>query len=150
MNAAANCLTTWAQVDTTLWHLAFTGKAKSNRCKYCFSLTHPSDDYDWAPTTSTPMPWTPQRQHSGQKICYIWNDTPGACPVTRYQFEHICVCCAYNPWVQDKFIRGYTVHTAHRTAHRIALSNTDHTSVATAFVARMILLTHSYIGSYLA
>ena len=56
INAAANSLATWVQVDTTLWHLEFTEKAKSNRCKYCFSLTHPSDDCDWAPATLTPIP----------------------------------------------------------------------------------------------
>ena len=113
LNAAANSLTTWAQVDTTLWHLGFTGKAKTDRCKYCFSLTHPSDNCDWAPTTSTPIPRTPQRQ---RKICYIWNDIPGACPVPRCQFEHICIHCANNPWVQDKFHKG--IYCQHRPSDR--------------------------------
>ena len=31
LNAAANSLATWAHIDTTLWHLVFTGKAKSDR-----------------------------------------------------------------------------------------------------------------------
>ena len=43
------------------------------------------------------------------------------------------------------FIRGYAVDTT----HRIAPSNADNTCVATALVARMIIVTHSYIGSYL-
>lgn len=32
---------------------------KSDRCKYCFGLTHPSDDCDWAPITLTPSATDP-------------------------------------------------------------------------------------------
>ena len=48
--AAANPSTTWAKIDPTLWNMAFTGQAKAVRCKFCFSLTHVSDECDWAPT----------------------------------------------------------------------------------------------------
>ena len=42
------------KIDPTLWNMAFTGQAKSRRCKFCFSLTHPSEDYDWAPSPPQP------------------------------------------------------------------------------------------------
>ena len=28
----------WSNIDTTLWLLAFSGQARANRCKFCFSL----------------------------------------------------------------------------------------------------------------
>ena len=50
--AAASPDTVWTKIDPTLWSMVFTGQAKSHRCKFCFSLTHPSEDCDWAPTPS--------------------------------------------------------------------------------------------------
>ena len=47
---------------------------------------------------------------------------------------------------RTNFISGYTVNTV----HRIAPSNAEDSSVSSAFTARLILLTHSYISSYLA
>ena len=38
--ASASPSTPWAKIDPTLWNMAFTGQAKAQRCKYCFSLTH--------------------------------------------------------------------------------------------------------------
>ena len=51
--AAASPDTTWAKIDPTLWNMAFTGQAKARRCKFCFSLTHPSEDCNWAPIPCT-------------------------------------------------------------------------------------------------
>ena len=51
--AAASPDTPWARIDPTLWNMAFTSKAKAQRCKYCFSLTHPSEECDWAPASPT-------------------------------------------------------------------------------------------------
>ena len=42
------------------------------------------------------------KDHAWPKICYIWNGTPGICPVPKCQYEHSCVHCAHNPSVQDK------------------------------------------------
>ena len=38
----------WSITDSTLWSLAFTGQAKVNRCKHCFSLFHQSIDCEFA------------------------------------------------------------------------------------------------------
>ena len=41
--AAASPDMVWAKIDPTLWNMAITGQAKSSRCKFCSSLTHPWD-----------------------------------------------------------------------------------------------------------
>ena len=146
LNAAANSLTTWTQVDTTLWHLAFTGKAKTDRCKYCFSLTHPSDDCDWAPTTSMPIPQTPRDSAVAKKsVTYgmILQAHPRYLDANSNTFAFtVHTTHGY----RTNFISGYTVHIA----HQIAPSNADDTSMASVPAARLILLTHSYISSSLA
>ena len=38
--AATKLHVTWAQIDTTLWNIAFSGKARLVRCKFCFSIMH--------------------------------------------------------------------------------------------------------------
>ena len=77
--AAANRNTTWATVNTTLWNLAFTGKAKSSRCRYCFSITHSSANCDWALDLLNKSPTVQRRPRPF--ICYKWNNVPGHCPV---------------------------------------------------------------------
>ena len=143
LNAAANSLKTWAQVDTTLWHLAFTGKAKTDRCKYCFSLTHPSDDCDCAPTTSTPISRTPR--DSAKSVTYGMILQAHARYLDANSNTFVFTVHTTHGY-RTNFIRGYTVNTA----HRIAPSNAEDSSVSSAFAARLILLTHSYISSYLA
>ena len=55
--AASDQKTVWSQSDSMLWDLAFSGKAKANRCCYCFSLTHSSPQCEWAPDSQpTPSP----------------------------------------------------------------------------------------------
>ena len=95
---AATPDTVWAKIDPTLWNKAFTGQAKSKRCKYCFSLSHESTDCDWAPTkasASTPPP-SPSPSQPVQTILAssLWNHTSMLCmepqprvdmPVSRMQ-----------------------------------------------------------------
>ena len=47
--ASTNPHIAWSANDTTLWNLAFAGKAKTTRCSHCFSLTHKSNQCEWAP-----------------------------------------------------------------------------------------------------
>lgn len=47
--AAAMPDAVWARIEPTLWNIAFAGKARAACCKDCFSLTHPTEDYEWAP-----------------------------------------------------------------------------------------------------
>ena len=47
--AAANPGLVWANIDTTLWNLAFAGQGSTSRCCHCFCLSHTTDQYDQAP-----------------------------------------------------------------------------------------------------
>ena len=46
---AANQHTSWSTIDTTFWNLAFAGKIRAAHCNYCLSLSHASNQYEWAP-----------------------------------------------------------------------------------------------------
>ena len=107
-NAAASTSTVWAKIDATLWNKAFTGQARAQRCQYCFSLTHKSEECDWADNTSTPRvpkatPVTsaPTLSRPGPsqprqtRVCYAWNHSPEPnCPYPSCAYQHICLYCA--------------------------------------------------------
>ena len=84
---------TWAQIDTTLWNLAFSGKARSVHCKFCFSITHTSTECEWAPDQGSDSSGT-QSQHQAS-----------AQPVTPYpaSSRQRRICMLYNhestPWL---------------------------------------------------
>ena len=46
---ATKSYVTCAQIDTTLWNLAFSAKTRLVHCKLCFSITHTSAECKWAP-----------------------------------------------------------------------------------------------------
>ena len=82
MTAAGNPSVNWATIDTTLWHLAFSGKGKCSRCKHFFSLLHSSNDCEWGPEPSTfstwinpPIVFQPPSQQQRRQICRNWNNT---------------------------------------------------------------------------
>ena len=88
------------------WH--FTGQAKSRRCKFCFSLAHPSEDCDWALSPSpAQQPASsgirgPQRQRNLQ-ICYSWNHSPNPiCANPNCKYQHICIYCAKDPQATNR------------------------------------------------
>ena len=110
--AAASPGITWARIDPTLWNMAFTGQAKAVRCKFCFSLTHVSEECDWAPTARVattlvtvappPTPTLQQWKNAGQ-ICYSWNQSSDPhCPYPSCKYQHICLFCAKDPQAQHK------------------------------------------------
>ena len=83
-NAPASPGTVWARIDPTLWNVAFTGQAKSRRCKYCFSLSHQSVECDWVPANPSTQPtnappstntrFNPRSR--ADQVCYSWNHSP--------------------------------------------------------------------------
>ena len=106
----------WAQIDAALWNLAFSGKARAVRCKFCFSLSHISAQCNLAPDHWLPPSGThPQQQLSTlpnasytrqprrRRICMLYNNepTPG-CSFPDCRFEHVCCLCADNPHTIDK------------------------------------------------
>ena len=59
--AHPNC--EWSKIDSTIWNLAFTGQAKANCCRHCFSLFHLSKDCAFASSTT-----------SSHSLCHIVDD----------------------------------------------------------------------------
>ena len=112
-NAAATPGTIWAKIDPTLWNKAFTGQARAQRCQYCFSLTHKSEECDWADTASssqaskpiTPRPASakPMLSTRPARICYAWNhSTDAVCPFPDCAYQHICLYYARDSQVIHK------------------------------------------------
>ena len=90
--AASNPQTSWSLMDSTLWSLAFTGRARTSRCCYCFSLTHRSSDCELSPDPPT------NPNQSSRKICFRWNESPSPqCTFPNCKFDHVCYICARDP-----------------------------------------------------
>ena len=111
-NAAAMPGTVWAKMDPTLWNKACTGQAHAQRCQYHSSLTHKSNDCDWADTTASSQvakptgstaPTKPIVTTRAIRICYAWNHSPDtACPYPNCAYQHICLYCARDNQVIHK------------------------------------------------
>ena len=118
-DAAASSNTVWAKIDPTLWNKAFTGQARAQRCQYCFSLTHKSEDCDWADAPSTSrapklmpssMPTKPTPTPCTAKICYAWNHSPeAACP-------SVIALTSISAYIVRTTTRSFTKTTRHYTA----------------------------------
>ena len=67
--APANPALVWANINTTLWNLAFAGQASASHCCHCFCLAHTTDQCDWAPD---PQPLMSPHMTSYQ---YLWHPT---------------------------------------------------------------------------
>ena len=133
--AAANPGITWARIDPTLWNMAFTGQAKAVRCKFCFSLTHTSEECDWAPTTrvattlvtvAPPQPPNPpQRWKNPAQICFSWNHSNDPhCAFPGCKYQHICLYCAKDPQVQYKNHKA--IHCSNRRRPQQAQHKPQH------------------------
>ena len=96
----------WAQIDTTLWNLAFSGKARAVQCKFCFSLSHISTECSWAPDQGSPPSGTRNLQHNLPLPTFdhmLYNNEPTqGCSFPDCKFEHVCCLCADDPYAIDK------------------------------------------------
>lgn len=80
----------WATVDPTLWNMAFTGHARVQRCKYCFSLSHQASDSEWAPSPRSPNS-TNNRSRSNT-VCKSWNfSAQASCEFNNCSYQHVCL-----------------------------------------------------------
>ena len=82
--------------------LAFSGQARANRCKFCFSLSHTSKDCELASVTcdNQPSPSSQylyrrqgysHQQHYCRLICYQWNEQRSqTCSYPNCRFDHVC------------------------------------------------------------
>ena len=111
--AAATHMEKWANIDPTLWSLAFAGRGNTNRCQLCFSTSHSLNNCELAtdsqllmnpPAHSTrpsanfcnPLP-------NGRRICYEWNETSAPnCSRLNCVYEHSCYLCYQDPTVSNK------------------------------------------------
>ena len=111
--ATAVPATTWAKIEPTLWNMAFAGKARSIRCKYCFGLSHSEQQCELAPAQKqstdaqaksvSVTSSTQSTQNRQRPICNEWNYNPAQrCPIPRCRYRHICIPCSRNPKVMEK------------------------------------------------
>ena len=129
-NAAVSPGTVWARIDPTLWNMAFTGQAKSRRCKYCFSLSHQSVECDWAPAnpstqpTNAPPPtntrFNPRAR--ADQVCYSWNHSPEPnCAFPGCKYQHVCLYCAKDLQATNKEHKAmYCNHRRNPQARQLA------------------------------
>ena len=99
LRVAANPTLTWANIDTTLWSLAFAGQASASHYRHCFCLSHTTDQYDWAPdpqpfkslyTTTYQYPQEQKQLQCSPPICKAWNNDPHPlCPIPHCSYKHI-------------------------------------------------------------
>ena len=81
---ATNPNLVWANIDSTLWNLAFAGKASASRCRHCFSLSHSSVQCDWTPNPPPLMDLTTPFPRSQRQIpiCRAGSTNPRpSCPL---------------------------------------------------------------------
>ena len=94
---AANPALAWANIDTTLWNLTFSGQPGASHYHHCFSLCLNTSQCNWAPVL---RPHTishsllHQSPHKQSPICRAWNSDPHPfCPIPVCSYRHICWNC---------------------------------------------------------
>lgn len=90
--AAAMQLTKWAEVNTSLWTLAFSQAKPAPHCSHCMSVDHRAND---CPKSKKLDKSTPsQGNTSGERvlpICRDWNFA--TCRSSTCRFRHVCLDC---------------------------------------------------------
>lgn len=99
----------WSKTDSTLFSLAFTGKAKkSASCELCFSSNHPThlcQESQAAVTLTLGGPVLPtsalqasQQQQKQRPICGLYNTKKGCYYGVKCKYSHVCQSCkGYHP-----------------------------------------------------
>ncbi len=95
MQAAAQRRTRLAELDTTLWTVAFARAEPAQRCRWCLSVDHPSKECeeksDEEEAESSPRKRYKASQETKKPICKNWNK--GVCRSSWCSFRHICIEC---------------------------------------------------------
>ena len=110
LRAAATHPDKWANVDITLWMLAFAGRGARNRCKFCFSTSHDASNCELTndPQPSNPPPRSsrppaPQDHVTRRRLCFKWNESPSPrCSRSNCVYDHICYICYRDPLIINK------------------------------------------------
>jgi len=98
LQAAAQKRPGLADIDTTLWTLAFASAEPRERCQHCLQVDHPSSECEEKPEPKEDEP-PPKKAKLDSKtdgtqtnpICKKWNR--GDCFSTRCDFRHQCLEC---------------------------------------------------------
>lgn len=93
---AARCKSLcWSRIDSTLYHEAFTGRARPlARCAYCLSTNHTSHQCEFAPRITTKQSG-PEGKGLGN-LCGLFNKVEGnRCTYKMCKFLHVCRLCTY-------------------------------------------------------
>lgn len=111
--AAAHPGERWAEVQTSLWTLAFANTEHNEHCSICFSIDHVSKDcgeYETPAEEVKPKARSPQMSASSRPICVAWNKY--RCQSATCTFQHICLecrqchklkdCRRYNPYKNER------------------------------------------------
>ena len=138
LQVAATPSIKWAVADSTLWNIAFSGRAGVSRCGYCFSLSHQSSDCESLPDTykeeipyKYQLPRTTQygertshtnklppyhQPRSVQPVCYNFNENPKpGCQHPNCRFDHSCYWCRHDPKISNK--RHKAIFCPNRSHH---------------------------------
>ncbi len=88
MQAAAQQCTRLAELDTTLWTIAFANAEPAHHCRWCFSVDHPSGDCNEKPEEEDKeSPLNKRRKLFQESKQLIWNR--GVCRSSWCSFQHI-------------------------------------------------------------
>ena len=95
--AAATPSISWAIADSTLWNIAFSGRATVSCCSHCFSLSHHSDDCEAFPTISIPREKSSYKTQPQLTNHYRERNSSGSHPLTtRHPRFMQPVCYSFN------------------------------------------------------
>jgi hypothetical protein len=117
----------WAEINPTIWQLAFANAEPRSHCELCFSLDHNTEQCDeYEPPTDAHKGLSKDRssgqysKHSSkqavlkrQPICLKWNQSQ--CHSTTCEYQHICIECHQAHKSKDCSIaRRYTPYQRER------------------------------------
>ena len=101
----------WADIDVTVWSLAFVNKDTESRYKFCFSTSHGANSCPLA-KDSQPPPGIMQgfqlnssrSMTSRKRVRFKWNESPMPnCSRRDCAYEHVCYLCYRDPTVANKY-----------------------------------------------
>ena len=87
--AAAVGVSKWAEVNPSLWTMAFSNAVASDYCSHCLSIDHKSGDCKKAGDKAEKDKKAPNQPHV--PICRDWNK--GRCGSATCDYRHVCMEC---------------------------------------------------------
>ena len=92
--AAATRSTAWAQINTSLWTMAFSSAQARVHCTVCLSVNHTTEECDGQEGNQVLTADTGRASSSssvGTDICMKWNRD--GCYFFKCKYRHVCMIC---------------------------------------------------------